>query len=97
MTWAAKNNRVFETTTWEGNQDTTWSLLTSTGDVVLDAKVSIWASWVVAGCEDDAAHCLDFADHTGHCWSGHDAILPNYEMVDLQEGEKQKTFFFFLL
>lgn len=80
-----------------GNQDTTWSLLTSTGDVVLDAKVSIWASWVVAGCEDDATHCLDFADHTGHCWSGHDAILPNYEMVDLQEGEKQKTFFYYEL
>lgn len=71
-----------------GSQDTSCSLLTSTGDVVLDAKVSIWAPWVVAGCEDDATHCLDFADHAGHGWSGHDAILTNHQMVDLQKGEK---------
>lgn len=68
----------------------TRSVLTSTGDVVLDAKVSVWTSWVVAGCEDDAAHCLDFADHTGHCWSRHDAILTNHQVVDLQEGTKSK-------
>lgn len=66
--------------------DTRGSPLTSTGDVVLDAEVSVWASWVVAGREDDAAHRLDFTDHTGHGWSGHDAILTNHEMVDLQVG-----------
>lgn len=75
----------------------TWSLLTSAGDVVLDTKVSIWASWVVAGREDDATHCLDFADHTGHCWSGHDAILTNHQMVDLHEGGKSKTLFHYEL
>lgn len=52
--------------------------LTSTGDVVLDAKVSVGAAWVVAGCEDDATHRLDLADHTGDCWGGHNAILTNH-------------------
>lgn len=52
--------------------------LTSAGNVVLDAKVSIGASGVVTGCEDDATHCFSLADHTGDCWGGHDAIVTNH-------------------
>lgn len=62
------------------------SLLTSTGDVVLNAKVSSGASGVVAGCEDNATHGFYLADHTGDCWSGHDAILTNHQMANLQKG-----------
>lgn len=62
------------------------SPLTSAGDVVLDAKVSIGASGVVAGCEDNATHGLYLADHTGDCWGGHDAILTNHKTANLQEG-----------
>ncbi len=62
------------------------SPLTSTGDVVLNAKVSIGASRVVAGSEDNATHCLYLADHTGDRWGGHDAILTNQQMANLQEG-----------
>lgn len=61
------------------------SPLTPTGDVVLDAKVSIWAPWVVTGCEDNTPHCLHLADHTGDCWSGHDAILTDNQMANLQK------------
>lgn len=62
------------------------SLLTSTGDVVLNSKVSIGASRVVAGCEDNATHRLYLADHTGDCWGGHNAILTNHQMANLQEA-----------
>lgn len=65
---------------------TTRPPLTSTGDVVLNAEVSIGASGVVAGCEDNAAHCLYLADHTGDRWGGHDAILANHKMTNLQAG-----------
>lgn len=44
----------------------------------------------MAGREDDAAHGLDLADHTGHSWGGHDAILTNHEVVDLREGKQIK-------
>lgn len=65
------------------------SQLTSTGDVVLDAKISIGATWVVAGCEDYATNRLDLADHTGDCWGGHDAILTNNQMINLQARNAQ--------
>lgn len=39
----------------------------------------------MAGREDDAAHCLDLADHTGDCRGGHDAILTNHKMADLKK------------
>lgn len=61
-----------------------WAL-TSAGDVVLNPKVSIGASGVVAGREDDAPHCLYLADHTGDCRGGHDAILPDHKMADLKK------------
>lgn len=59
--------------------------LTSTGDVVLNPKVSIGASGIVAGREDDAAHRLYLADHTGDRRGGHDAILTDDKMADLKE------------
>lgn len=60
------------------------NILTSTGDVVFDAKVSIGASWVVAGREDDPTHCFYLADHTGDGRRGHDAILTDHQMSYLQ-------------
>lgn len=70
----------------EAYQDCTiQSLLTSTGDVVFNAKVTIGASGVVAGCEDNATYCLYLADHTGDCRGGHDAILTNDQVANLQE------------
>lgn len=65
------------------------SRLASTGDVVLYAKISIGSPGVVAGCEDDATNCLYLADHTGDCWGGHDAILTNNEMTNLQARNAQ--------
>lgn len=61
-------------------------ILTSTRDVVFNAKVSIGTPWVVAGCEDNTTHGLYLADHTGDGWSGHDAILTNHQMTNLKEG-----------
>lgn len=71
------------------NQPSAWPRhlwpLTSAGDVVLNPKVSVGASGVVAGGEDDAAHRLYLADHTGDRRGGHDAILTNDKMADLKE------------
>lgn len=60
--------------------------LTSTRDIVLDTKISTGAPRVVTGCENDPPHCLYLADHTGDSWGGHDAILTNHQMSNLQEG-----------
>lgn len=62
--------------------------LTSAGDVVLNPKVSVGASGVVAGCEDDAAHCLRLTDHTGDCRGGHDAVLTDHKVSDLKKGAR---------
>lgn len=39
----------------------------------------------MAGREDDAAHCLYLADHTGDRRGGHDAVLTDDKMADLQK------------
>lgn len=76
-------------TTFPSTSSLEQSKPTSTGDVVLDAEISIGATWVVAGCEDYATNCLYLADHTGDCWCGHDAILTNNQMINLEERNSQ--------
>ena len=66
-------------------------LLTSTGDVVFDAKVSIWPPRVVAGREDDAPHRLGLADNTGDRWSRHDAILADHQVANLNRHTHTHT------
>lgn len=39
----------------------------------------------MAGCEDDATHCLYLTDHTGDCRGGHDAILTNHKVSNLKK------------
>lgn len=64
--------------------------LTSTRDVIFDAKISTGASWIVTSGENDATHCFYFADHTGHCWGGHDTILANNQASNLFKKKKKK-------
>lgn len=66
------------------------SHLTSGGYVVLDAKVSVGATGVVAGREDDSSHSFELADHTGHSRGGHDAILTDDQVADLH-GDRRES------
>ena len=53
-----------------------WS---SIGGVELDAKISIWTTWVVASCQQYTPICFVFPDHAGNSRGREDSILAHYE------------------
>ena len=58
--------------------------LTSVGTVELDAEVSVRTTGVVAGGEDNPAHCFMFPNQTGHCRGRKDAVLAHNQPLYLQ-------------
>lgn len=64
---------------------------TSIGDVVLNPKVPIGTTRIVAGCQNDSSDGFYFADYAGHCRRRHDPILTDNQSAKLeQEGERNQ-------
>ena len=71
--------------------------LTSIGDVEFDPKVSIGASGVATGGEDDPSDGLYLPDDAGHSWGGQDSVVADNQPPNLEDHSETHCLFILLI